>query len=137
MPIDFKTLLSSSPNPYVLLDRKLAIAWMNDAYLKVTGRSREEIINRSMFEAFPSDPASESFRLLNGSFERVLRTGQTDELALIRYDIETSAGAMDIRYWSATHTPLLDESGAVEFILQHTVDVTELHGLRRMRDEIP
>ena len=112
------------------------MVWMNDAYLRVTGRKRDEIINRPMFEAFPSDPASESYRLLKGSFERVLRTGHTDELALIRYDIQTSAGAMDVRYWSATHTPLLDGDGQVKFILQHTVDVTELQGLRAMRDEM-
>jgi hypothetical protein len=32
---------------------------------------------------------------------------------------------MDARYWSATHTPILDAQGDVEFILQHTVDETE------------
>jgi PAS domain S-box-containing protein len=134
--IDFKTLMTLSPNPYVLLDRDLTIVWMNDAYLRVTGRSHGELISRPMFDAFPSDPASESHRLLKGSFERVIRTRQADELALIRYDIEKQDGAMDARYWSATHTPLQDASGEVEFILQHTVDVTELHGLRTMRDEM-
>jgi PAS domain S-box-containing protein len=133
---DFETLLSSSPNPYVLIDRDLVIVWMNDAYLRVTGRSRDEIVDRPMFEAFPSDPASESYRLLKGSLERVFRTGQTDELALIRYDIQTPAGQMDARYWSATHTPHFDDEGNVKYVLQHTVDVTELHGLRRMRDEM-
>lgn len=136
MSFDFKTLMASSPNPYVLVDSRLVIVWMNEAYLRVTGRRRDEIIDRPMFEVFPSDPGSESYRLLNGSFERVLRTGKIDELALIRYDIETSSGAMDVRYWSATHTPLLNENGTVEFILQHTVDVTELQGLRAMRDEM-
>ncbi len=43
---------------------------------------------------------------------------------------------MEVRYWSATHTPLPDEAGAPAFILQHTVDVTELHSLRRLRDEV-
>jgi two-component sensor histidine kinase len=55
-------------------------------------------------------------------------------LALIRYDIPRGDGQMETRYWSATHTPLLDFSGRVEFILQHTVDVTELHSLRALRD---
>jgi len=35
------------------------------------------------------------------------------------------------RYWSATHTPLLDEHGGVSHILQHTVDVTELQQLKK------
>jgi len=136
VPVDFKSLMVASPNPYVLLDKELKLAWMNDAYLRVTGRTREEIVGRPLFEAFPSDPASESHRLLKGSLERVLRTKQPDELALIRYDIRTVAGEMDVRYWSATHTPLLDGDGQVEFILQHTVDVTEMHGLRTMRDDM-
>lgn len=136
MSFDFETLLSCSPNPYVLIDRGLVIVWMNDAYLRVTGRSRDEITGRPMFEAFPSDPASESHRLLKGSLERVIRTGQADELALIRYDIQSAAGQMDTRYWSATHTPHFDDQGNVQYVLQHTVDVTELHGLRRMRDEM-
>ncbi|MEQ7873994.1 HWE histidine kinase domain-containing protein [Sphingomonas sp. ASV193] len=134
MQIDFEALLAAAPNPYVLLDAGLRIAWMNDSYLQVTMRDRADIIGRQIFEAFPSDPASESYRLLSASLERVLRSGIADELALIRYDIPRGDGQMATRYWSATHTPLLNSSGRVEFILQHTVDVTELHSLRALRD---
>ncbi len=35
------------------------------------------------------------------------------------------------RFWSATHTPIPDERGEVAFILQHTVDVTELKRLEQ------
>jgi PAS domain S-box-containing protein len=135
-PIDFNSLFARSPNPYVVLDRGLSIVWMNDAYLAVTMRRREDLVGRLMFEAFPSDPASESFRLLDQSLARVLRTGQPDEIALIRYDIANAAGEMETRYWSATHTPVTDGEGNAAYILQHTVDVTELHGLRRLRDEV-
>ncbi|WP_246844918.1 HWE histidine kinase domain-containing protein [Altererythrobacter sp. TH136] len=135
LPIDFAALLAKSPNPYVLIDRDLTIVWMNDAYLAATGRRREDILGQGMFQAFPSDPASESHRSLESSFSRVLRTGEVDELALIRYDIANPSGEMDTRFWSATHTPVHDDAGTVRYILQHTVDVTELHGLRRLRDE--
>jgi two-component sensor histidine kinase len=37
------------------------------------------------------------------------------------------------RYWSATHTPMLDDAGEVTFILQHTTDITELQRLRERR----
>jgi PAS domain S-box-containing protein len=37
-----------------------------------------------------------------------------------------------MRYWSAVHTPLLDARGEVAFILQNTVDVTELHRLKEI-----
>jgi len=134
--VDFQALFAASPNPYVVLDPELVIVWMNDAYLAATMRERSDILGRPMFEAFPSDPASESHRLLAGSFERVLSTRQADEIALIRYDIPNPDGDMDVRYWSATHTPLLDAEGNVAVILQHTVDVTELQDLRAMRDEM-
>ena len=133
--LDFQALFARSPNPYVVLDSELTIVWANDSYLRVTMRKRDEILGRRMFEAFPADPASESFRLLDGSLRRVLATGEADEIAIIRYDIRRPDDTMDTRYWSATHTPLPDASGALRYILQHTVDVTELHNLRRARDE--
>ncbi|MGN6498997.1 MAG: sensor histidine kinase [Tsuneonella sp.] len=134
-PIDFARLFERSPNPYVVLDGSLAIVWANDAYLAVTMRERGDIVGRPLFEAFPSDPESESHKLLEGSLRRVLRTGKPDELALIRYDIANPEGGMDSRYWSATHTPLPGADGRTAYVLQHTVDVTELHGLRRLRDD--
>ncbi len=106
---------------------------MNEAYLRVTGRSRDALVGRNMFEAFPSDPDSASGRLLRASFARVLETGLVDVLSLIPYPIAGPDGSLQERFWSATHTPILDESGAVAFILQHTVDVTELHLLRSGR----
>ncbi|KHL26004.1 histidine kinase [Croceibacterium mercuriale] len=135
MTLDFEALFARSPNPYVVIDPELTIVWANDAYLRVTMRDRDDILGRGMFEAFPADPASESSRLLDSSLQRVLATGQADEIAIIRYDIRRPDETMDTRYWSATHTPLLDEAGALQYILQHTVDVTELHELRRARDE--
>lgn len=136
MTIDFEALLTDSPNPYVLLDTALHIVWTNDAYLRTTMRKREELIGVGMFTAFPADPESESFRSLENSFQQVFTTGKADEIALIRYDIPKPDGGMDVRYWSATHTPVRNAAGEVAYLLQHTVDVTELHGLRAMREEM-
>ena len=134
--IDFECLFARSPNPYVVLDHSLTIVWMNDAYLRATMSERDRIVGRPLFDAFPADPTSDSYRLLKTSFDRVLQTSEPDEIALIRYDLRKPDGAMDTLYWSATHTPLLDEEGKVTHILQHTVNVTELENLRRLRDEI-
>lgn len=136
MIIDFEALFAKSPNPYVVLDPELRIVWMNEAYLKTTMRKRPEITGKLMFEAFPSAPDSEGRRQLKHSFARVIETGKCDEIALIRYDIRSADGSMDVRYWSATHTPLVTQGGRVSLILQHTVDVTELQSLRTLRDEM-
>lgn len=129
--INFEALFNASPNPYVLLNPSLDIMGMNEAYLRVTSRTREELIGRNMFEAFPSDPDSESHKQLKASFQRVIREHVTDHLPIIAYAIPTPDGkGFEERYWSATHTPLFNEAGELISILQHTVDVTELHQLR-------
>lgn len=132
--MDFKALFGLSPNSYLVVDRDQVIVWMNEAYLKVTMQTHDAIVGRPIFDAFPSE--GESHDLLDSSFRRVLETGKRDEIALIKYDIRAPDGSMAERFWSATHTPLCDDDGNVELILQHTVDVTELHRLRQMRDEM-
>lgn len=134
--MNFEALFALSPNPYVVLDAELRIAWMNDAYLQATMRERADILGRALFDAFPSEPGTDSYDLLHASLHRVLDTGERDEIALIRYDIAQPDGTMTQRFWSATHTPVLGDDGQVTHILQHTVDVTELQALRRMRDEM-
>ena len=133
MPFDFKQIIAASPNPYVLMDTDLKLVWANDAYLQVTMSERDAIIGRQLFDAFPSE--GESFRQLQGSLQKVLDTERPDEIALIRYDIKAADGRSEVRYWSATHTPIF-EDGTLTHILQHTVDVTELEKLRQVRDEI-
>ncbi|MBB5711293.1 PAS domain S-box-containing protein [Sphingomonas xinjiangensis] len=117
----------------MLMDLQFTLMAMNDAYCRATGRTREELVGRNMFEAFPSDPRSDSYRLLHGSLNRVAATGVPDHLPLIRYDIPlASGGGFEERYWSATHTPVPNRAGNTAFILQHTVDVTELQRLRAL-----
>lgn len=134
--IDFKHLFENSPNPYILLDSDLRFVEMNPAYLRVTGRARDELLGVGMFEAFPGDPATgddSGVRELRDSLQRVFETGVPDALGLIRYSIPVRRGNDTIfeeRYWSATHTPLFDAEGRTRFILQNTMDVTELQQLK-------
>jgi PAS domain S-box-containing protein len=135
--IDFKALFNLSPNPYMVLDRELRYVAANEAYLRVTASRAEDILGRFVFEAFPNDPNdpnNDSTRQVRESFERVLKGRVPDTLALIPYRVprQTDRGVVvEDRYWSATHTPLLDSRGEVAFILQHTVDVTELQRLKQ------
>lgn len=122
-----------SPNPYVLLTPDLRIIAVNRAYEDVTGGRREDIVGRSLFAAFDSGPGSdapENVRQVRASLEKARDTRQRDHLAVVRFSVERTMadgaqGFVD-RVWSATHTPLLNAAGEVEFLLQHTTDVTDL-----------
>lgn len=129
--LDADALFNASPNAYVLLSEDLTILGCNEAYLRAVGRSsREQIVGRYLFDAFPSDPASPSYQLLKQSLDRVLETHAVDHIALIPYAVGSPGDVPTMRYWSATHSPIFDSSGRFCHILQHTVDVTELQRLR-------
>lgn len=121
-------LLEYSPNAYILVgpSQALPILTCNAAYENVVGRERSAIIGMPLFEAFPADEASESYRLLRDSFDRVLATHETDHIAFIPYDTSTAGEPPAMRYWSATHVPVLAEDGSLRAILQHTADITGL-----------
>jgi len=135
MSFAFQDIFANSPNPYMVLDREFRYLEVNRAYEEVAGRPRQELIGHGLFEMFPGDEnedGSSQADVLRASLERVLATGERDVLALIPYSIPSEAAgeAPELRYWSATHTPLKDGDGRVTAILQHTTDVTELERLR-------
>lgn len=126
----FESLFRFAPNAYVLLDLQLIILDANQAYLNLTGRSLEDICGKHVQEVFAPDPQHpESGQELMDSFARVLLRKIPDTLPVIRYPItcnKPEGPVFEERYWSVTHTPLLDEKGEVSAILQNTSDITEL-----------
>lgn len=121
--IDFTSLFEVLPGPHNVLDRDLRFVAVNAAYEQATGRSREELIGKGLFEAFPN--TGDAGRRLRQSLERVFETGENDTLAFIHYEIPGPDGQMEDRYWTATHCPIRGADGTVQFVLQNTVDVTE------------
>ena len=127
MQLDFERLFDALPSPYMVLDAKLNYITVNAEYERVTMRPAGEYPGRFVFEMFPNE--GESGRRLRDSFERVLATGQTDSIAYLPYDIPLPpelGGGMERRFWTCHHTPILDDDGVVAFIIQNTVDVTEV-----------
>ena len=138
LAVDLAAAFDASPNPYVLLTPDLRIAGTNQAYLEVTGSTRDAIIGRPMFAAFDSGPgetAPENVRQVRASLKKARDSRQRDHLALVRFSIPRSVNGgepvMEERFWSATHTPILNAEGEVIWLLQHTTDITELEQLRQ------
>ncbi|MFK3737911.1 hybrid sensor histidine kinase/response regulator [Massilia sp. TN1-12] len=124
-----RRLFDASPNPYLVLDRRLRIVTANPAYLAVTGRSLDDLVGRCPWEAFPASPDTE--RQVRESFERVIATGREDTVALLRFDIARPGGTGEVeeRWWTITHTPIAGADGAVEMILQHPIEVSAVERL--------
>jgi PAS domain S-box-containing protein len=132
--VDFQQLFEASANPYMLLDTKLRYVAANRAYLDVVGSRLEDLLGKTVLEAFPHDrenPNNANARMLHDSLIRVLETRERDVIAMIRYRVpRVPGGPPEDRCWSATHTPILDPKGNVVLILQHTVDITEIERLK-------
>jgi PAS domain S-box-containing protein len=134
--IDFAELFEQSPNPYMLLDRQLRFVAANAAYRRETASTLDALLGRHVLEVFPNDPSdpnNASAALLRSSLEKVLTSGEADVLAFIPYRVpvmKDGRSVVEERFWSATHTPVRAADGQVAYVLQHTVDVTELHQLR-------
>jgi PAS domain S-box-containing protein len=118
-------LFDASPNPYLVLDRRLHIVGANRAYLASVKRELSDIVGRWAWDTFRAD--EETVRQSVASFERVFHTGQPDTTALLRFGVprpEAEGGGFMERYWSITHSPVFDEHGEIEAVLQHPIDVT-------------
>ena len=111
-----------SPDDYKILAA-------SDAYLNVTMRSLDDIVGkRFLIEAFPDRSIAYEENPVKKSLDKALQTKKPDHLNVIRYDIpkpEAEGGGYDIRYWEASHSPVLNNQGEVEYIIQHTSDVTD------------
>lgn len=126
--------------PYLLLDAKLNIRAVNDAYLRATGRERGELIGTHMFDAFPDNPADAAatgVHNLQASLSRVLRDGAAHQMPIQRYDVAPSGSAEFIpKVWSPVNSPITDDEGRVVGLLHHVEDITQLmaDGIDRTAD---
>ncbi|NUU24639.1 MAG: SpoIIE family protein phosphatase [Streptomycetaceae bacterium] len=129
--IDYRAVFQALPGMVALLTPELVYADANDDFLRNSGRSREEVIGRYLFEVFPdnpNDPAATGARNLEASLRRVAETGERDTMALQRYDVQSleRPGEWEERYWSPINAPVLDDDGRVALLLHRVEEVTEL-----------
>ncbi|MEU4420294.1 ATP-binding protein [Actinoplanes sp. NPDC024001] len=125
--VDHRLLFLAVPTPVLVLDTHLVIVEANDAYLDSTMRSREELVGRPVFDAFPDnpdDPAASGVRMWGASLRRVLSGRVTDVMAIQKYDIPRPEGGFDTRYWAPANAPVFGADGELRWILHRTEDVT-------------
>ena len=129
--IDYSAVFQALPGMVALLTPDLVYADVNEEFLRMAGRRREELVGRYLFDVFPdnpNDPAATGMRNLAASLRRVLETGERDSMALQRYDVEAPdrPGEWEERYWSPCNAPILGADGKVELLVHRVEEVTEL-----------
>ncbi len=128
--LDYRRLFAASPTPLLVLAPdapRFTIKEANDAYLAATMRTRDALIGRGMFEAFPDNPddtGATGVANLRASLERALATKRPDAMRVQRYDIPCPEGGFEERWWAPVNTPVLDETGEASGTIHHVTDVT-------------
>jgi PAS domain S-box-containing protein len=128
--IDYAAVYRHLPVPVLLITPEFAIADVNLAFAQKAGRTREELLGRNIFDAFPEDPSdlgATGVQNSSASMRRVLATGEPDAMEFQRYDAEvpTSPGLFTKQYWSGVNAPVFGQDGRVVLIACCGEDVTD------------
>lgn len=140
--LDMRLLFEESPDVLLVLlpdAPRYTMVAATEARLRATHTTREEIIGRGLFEAFPDnpdDPNATGTAKLRASLERVLATRAPDTMAVQKYDIRMPDGRFEVRYWSPKNLPVLSPDGEVLYILHRVEDVTELVLANELGEEL-
>ena len=129
LDLDYRRLFDSTPVPYIVITPDFTIVAANEARLRATMTTREDIIGKNLFDVFPDNPddvGATGERNLRASLARVLERAQPDAMPIQKYDIPHPQGGFEERYWAPLNVPVLDDEGNVAYIVHSVDDVTDL-----------
>lgn len=138
---DYKILFESLPSQFMILSPDLYIMTVSNAYANATLVKREDVAGKHLFQVFPdnpNDPSANGVQNLKASLNKVLRTRQTDTMAVQKYDIQKrpeDGGGYEERFWSCANSPVLDAKGEVLYIVHRAEDVTDFVRLSQKERE--
>src|SRR5690606_12151109 len=121
---ELRAIYDNAPVGMATVDTALRFTAVNERLARITGRTVEEHLGRTIREVFP-DLAD----TLEPIFLRVLETGEPSfNLALNGI---SAPGGGDPRDWSVTHYPIRDGQGRVVAVGCTVADVTDLNWTMR------
>ncbi|WP_406310631.1 PP2C family protein-serine/threonine phosphatase [Streptomyces sp. NBC_00623] len=125
--IDYHAIFEASPSAMLVLNSVFVILDANPSYQNLVGRTRDELMGRYVFDAFPQDDGSE-MEDQKASMRRVLESRAQDVAGPIRHDLEEPdrPGVFAERYWSPINAPVLDSDGQVALIVHRLEEITDL-----------
>src|SRR5258708_12804776 len=119
--IDYTALFRALPGRVALLPPHLVYADANEEFLRLAGRTREQVVGRHLPDAIPElpdGPLAAVIRNIEASLRRVADTGQPDTMPLQRYEAEDPdrPGVRDEHYVSLTSAPVFGSDGRVALL---------------------
>lgn len=116
-----------APSLVLLADvPRFTIADVNDAYLRLVHMSRNDLIGKGFYEAFPNNPYNR-VPPWNNLLEKLVADGLPNQSPVSKYILPLNRnGQRDIKYLIATNTPVRCESDELAYILRTVTDVTEI-----------
>lgn len=129
--IDYAAVFRALPGMVALLTPELVYVDVNDDFLRLTGRTREQLLTHYIFDVFPENPndsAAAGMRETRESMLRAVATGERDTMAVLRYDIEDPQrpGHWQEHFWSPVNAPVIGTDGKVKLLVHRVEEVTEL-----------
>jgi len=130
--LDFQRIFEQgSGKNLVLSTGDYTIIGVSEAYLTATMTTREGILGRCLFDAFPddvNDPNANGTKILRNSLSAVEKTKSPQKMPLQRYPIpkpEALGGGFEERWWDVTNVPIFDDQGEMIAINHHVEDITK------------
>jgi signal transduction histidine kinase len=91
------------------------------------GIEKEQIIGKSVFEAFPLHPAdgnATNQSSLKQSLQLTIDQKASNRLKAVRYDVQPPGKEFQKYYWEVENVPVLNESSEVTYIIHTVKDIT-------------
>ncbi|WP_224815614.1 sensor histidine kinase [Hasllibacter sp. MH4015] len=128
--IDFQVLFERSPAPTMILDKSLRFVAANPAYLKMVGRTWDDLDGTYVFDAFPE--AEDRVRAMKSLFEATLE-GEETVLEEVPFRI-TVKGVSKEEWWTVRHASLQSGPSGEPFLIQFSENVSAQVRMREMRN---
>ncbi|MBS7623186.1 PAS domain S-box protein [Candidatus Bathyarchaeota archaeon] len=110
--------MESTPDPIYIKDREFKYLFANEAYCKLLGKSREEIIGQTVYAFYPREEAD----ILTQQDREVIEKGTVVHVP--DFPVRGAYGKTRIIY--TIKAPVKDPSGKVNYLIGITRDMTEI-----------
>ncbi|MGR3512136.1 MAG: sensor histidine kinase [Paracoccaceae bacterium] len=111
--VDVGAVFDAGPIAQVALAPDLRVVAVNRRYCEMTGRSPEQLLGNNVFDVFkanPDDPEADNEAAQRASVEKVLATGDVDEMPIVQHDVQDGDGRYVVRYWRLTTSPIFADA---------------------------